>query len=150
MIQAIFEEKFRNELLTKFQPKFSNKTLKEDQFLHHVTLFYSKRPIDIDSDSYATDVNNWAKEGEEVFVILEELVWSDTFGVEAIVVTLKNMKGEVLGGPPNKTWHITVSTEGKSPVESNTLLNNRDEPSMRVESQRLNGIKIMARIKHYK
>jgi hypothetical protein len=148
MITAQFDDSVRASLLEQFKPKFSNKTLKPEQFLHHVTLFYSNKPIAIEADSYATDVNNWAKVGETVFIILEELVWSDTLGVEAIVVTLKNTNGAVLGGPPNKTWHVTVSTEGKPPVESNTLLNNRDEPSMRTESQRLNGIKVVATIKH--
>lgn len=148
MIQAAFEDGAREHLKSFFNRRFSNKTLKEDQFLHHVTLFFSRKPVDIETDEMASAVNNWAAEGELVFVYLEELVWSDTFGVEAVVVTLKNQNGETLPAPVNKTWHITVSTEGKPPVESNTLLHDRNDPSMRAESQSLNSMKTMARIVH--
>lgn len=150
MIQAAFEGGFREQLFKDFPPKFSNSTLKEDQFLHHVTLFYSKKPISMESDELASYIDNWAKEGEDVFVYLDDLVWSDTFGVEAITVRLKNFRGEFLEAPANKVWHITVSTEGKPPVESNTLLNNRESPDFRTESQTLGGKKYMAKIRHYK
>jgi hypothetical protein len=150
MIQAVFEGSFREHLLNTFKPKFSNSTLKADQFLHHVTLFYSKTPVSLETDELASQVDQWANDGEDVFVYLEELVWSDTFGVEAIVVKLKNIRGEFLEAPANKTWHITVSTEGKAPVESNTLLKNRESPDFRTETQSLGGSKVMAKVRHYK
>jgi hypothetical protein len=150
MIQAVFEGNFATQLKDIFKPKFSNKTLKADQFLHHVTLFFERKPVDIETHPWGSIVDGWAQEGEDVFVYFKELVWSDTFGVEAVIVTLKNSKGEFLEAPENKIWHITVSTEGKPPVESNTLLNNRHDPSMRAESQKLNDSKLIAKIVHYK
>lgn len=148
MIQASFEDSAREQLKSFFNRRFSNNTLKEDQFLHHITLFFTRKSVEIEADETASAVNAWAAEGEYVFVYLEELVWSDTFGVEAVVVTLKNQNGEILPAPANKTWHITVSTEGKPPVESNTLLSGRNDPSMRAESQSLNSIKTVAKIVH--
>lgn len=150
MIQAVFEEPARERLFGLFPPKFSNKTLKDDQFLHHVTLFFSRKPIEITDDAWATKVAYWANEGDEVTVQFNNLVWSDSFGVEAVTVTLINSSGEILESPPGKTWHVTISTEGKPPVESNTLLNSIDNSSMRAESQKLNNIKTVATIKHYK
>jgi hypothetical protein len=148
MIQAAFEDSAREQLLSFFNRRFSNKTLKEDQYLHHVTLFFSRKPVEIESDETASAINNWAAEGEYVFVYLEDLVWSDTLGVEAVIVTLKNQNGEILPSPTNKIWHITVSTDGKPPVESNTLLSGRNDPGMRAESQSLNSIKTIAKIVH--
>jgi len=150
MIQAVFEDAVRERLFGLFPPKFSNKTLKDDQFLHHVTLFFSRRPIETTDDAWATKVDHWAMEGEEVTVQFNDLVWSDTFGVEAVTVTLINSGGEILESPPGKTWHVTVSTEGKPPVESNTLLNSLNDRDMRAETQQLNNIKTVATIKHYK
>ena len=149
MIQAVFEGGFEHQLKATLKPRFSNKTLKSDQFLHHVTLFFEKKVVDVETHPWGSVVNGWANDGEDVFVYFNNLVWSDIFGVEAAVVTLKNSKGEFLEPPEGKTWHVTVSTEGRPPVDSNTLLRNLDSPDMRIESQKLN-FKLMAKIKHYK
>jgi hypothetical protein len=150
MIQAVFEDETRNQLEKMFKPSFSNSTLNKNQYLHHVTLFYNRGAVDLETDSYASEINQWAKEGEDVFVYFKEIVKSDIMGVEALVVTLKNSNGFVLEQPEGKTWHVTLSTEGKPPVMSNDLLAAKHDQSIKPEIQKLNGFKVMAKIVHYK
>jgi len=142
MIQAVFEGKNKEEIRKTFAPRLSNKGLKDDQFLHHVTLLYSNVPVDADSFTFA-------KEGEEVLVLFSNIVMSEEFGVEAIEVIVENKQGIRYDG--RKNLHVTSSTNGKPPKESNTLLEGYHNGTIKATSfEIIFDCIIPATIRHYK
>lgn len=100
--------------------KFSNSTLKEEQYCQHVTLAFNPSLSDYEK------IRKTAPEGTEVIIKCKKLCHSEEFGAEAMMVEVKNKDGEtvfVQSGFP----HITVSTEGKSPVAGKQLFEFSDE-----------------------
>lgn len=92
---------------------FSNKTLKPDQYLHHVTLAFKP------NDQLIKNIN--VNDGEQIKGVAFERCKSDSFGVEAIKVKLTKDNNETVFCA-NVNPHITASTEGKPPNDSNKLL----------------------------
>jgi len=100
--------------------KFSNSTLKEDQYCHHVTLAFNPDLSDYEK------IRKTAPEGTEVIVKCKKLCHSEEFGAEAALVEVYNKDGKpvfVQSGYP----HITISTEGKSPVAGKQLFEYSDD-----------------------
>ena len=94
-------------------------------FAHHCTLAYNP------TETQAQSILDIVKAGDSVHIIPEYNIWND--GVEALVInTILKYKSDkpddfdyVYG--MNKVPHITISTDGKPPKESNTLLSNMDK-----------------------
>lgn len=104
-------------LLAVGKPKYAK------VFAHHCTLAYNP------TDEQVRSVLEFIKDGDRVELIPEYLIWND--GVEALVINtiLKEFPDDAQFPiryihSTNKVPHITISTDGKPPKESNTLLNN--------------------------
>jgi major membrane immunogen (membrane-anchored lipoprotein) len=118
MIQAVLTENSILTLLAACDPlKFSNRTLKKNQYCHHVTLAFNPDP-----KTY-TKIIQTAKDGDIVDIQCKYRFWSESFGVEAVTVEITKDGKTVFCN--NEYPHITISTEGKPPVASNELLKNQ-------------------------
>ena len=122
-ISAVLTDESRKKLeLGLDELKFSNRTLKPEQYMHHVTIAYNP-----DLSTYEKVIKT-VTDGDRIIVKCKRRCWSESFGVEAVTVELKTLNGKDVF-INNEYPHITISTEGLPPVKSNDLFKNQYELS---------------------
>jgi hypothetical protein len=108
MISAVLSDDSVRQLREAAPPQY--KTV----FIHHVTLAFNP-----DMATYLK-VREFAPNGEAVKIQCKENIWND--GVQAVTVEVFSPKGDNKVFVANKHPHVTISTDGKPPKESNTML----------------------------
>lgn len=93
---------------------FSNSTLRPNQYLDHTTIAFAP------DEEIFNEYKHIVPENSQVTIEPYLRCWSDSFKVEAARVNLYDQNGNKFSST-NNFDHITLSTDGKSPVASNDL-----------------------------